>query len=90
MNTEQTAMQAMIAFLEKEGAYLNGPNDCTEDKQTGQYIQLVILREAIKLLAKEREQIEKAFKDPYKKGRVHPGNNMNKDFEFYLRQNHNQ
>lgn len=31
--------------------------------------------------------IEIAFKDPYKRGRVHPGNNMNKDFEQFKTEN---
>jgi len=35
-------------------------------------------------LSNERKNIEDSFKDPYKKGRVHPGNNMNKDFDKYF------
>jgi len=35
-------------------------------------------------LAKEKEQMERAFKNPYRLAKVHPGNNMNKDWEFYF------
>jgi dissimilatory sulfite reductase (desulfoviridin) alpha/beta subunit len=40
--------------------------------------------------AKEKEQIERAFKNPYRLARVHPGNNMNKDWENYFNQTYQQ
>jgi len=76
MQQKQTAMQELIEFMDT----LPFNNVLTE----------WILAKATELLETEKKQIELAFKDSYRNGRVHPGNNMNKDFEQYFNQTFNK
>lgn len=76
MEKEQTAMQMLMQQI----------NELADRDLRPEFLLACgkIYNKATELLPVERKEIEDAFKDPYRKGRVHPGNNMNKDFADFF------